>query len=230
MKCLRRDLQAGPLLRTLLLFDLADLGNADPVLFGVGAVQIARDFVVVYRRHWARRPCSTASWPFRSCGLSSPQLRGTGREILQYYEPFYHPRILSMYTIVSANCLAVLSFLGFDELSNAAEDSRGCPHPCTGTKLVCPDGRRDICPSDFPGRTSPAGLYKLAPLCGNEVCRYCSGGGRTGLYWVMIGHAAGAGTTGHASAPRMPLGMWRDRRLPRRFFGYIHPRLNYPDA
>jgi len=27
----------------LLLFDLADLGNADPVLFGVGAVQIARE-------------------------------------------------------------------------------------------------------------------------------------------------------------------------------------------
>ena len=133
---------------------------------------------------------------------------------------------------MGATSIAVLSFLGFDGITTLAEDARnGSRDVARATVLVC-----FICGGLFIGQTYLAQMvwpdYKTFPQVETafmDVSRRV--GGEWLFYFVSVAlvvSGLGSSITGQASASRLLCGMGRDRLLPQRLFGYIHPRLGTP--
>ena len=141
--------------------------------------------------------------------------------------PLFNPKTFSFSAVMATTPIAVLSFLGFDGISTLAEDAKD-PQKNIGraTLLVClvagvlfvvqtwlgqlvwPDYTR------FPHiETAFAEIGKLV--------------GGKGLYLLIaslvVAQAWASGITSQASASRLLFAMSRDGRLPRGFFGYVHP-------
>lgn len=159
-------------------------------------------------------------------------LRGAGRGTLLSYAPFYQPSTFSMHAFMSATPIAVLSFLGFDAISTLAEDSTDARmNVPRATVLVCAIAGGIFILQTFLGQLAWPDYTTFHPVetAFADIARLVGG---AGLSWLVIslviGQAVVAGITSQASASRMLYGMSRDRRLPHRVFGYIHPRLNTP--
>jgi putrescine importer len=146
--------------------------------------------------------------------------------------PFYNPDAFSVGPLMSAASIAVLSFLGFDGITTLTEDSRnGSRDVARATILVC-----FICGGLFIAQTYLAQMvwpdYKTFPQIETafmDVSRRV--GGESLFYFVTIAlvvSGLGSSITGQASASRLLCGMGRDRLLPQRLFGYIHPKLGTP--
>ena len=147
--------------------------------------------------------------------------------------PFYNPEVFSSFnSLMGAASIAVLSFLGFDGITTLAEDARnGSRDIARATVLVC-----FICGGLFIGQTYLAQLvwpdYKTFPQIETafmDVSRRV--GGESLFYFIslaLVVSGLGSSITGQASASRLLCGMGRDRLLPQRLFGYIHPRLGTP--
>jgi putrescine importer len=146
--------------------------------------------------------------------------------------PFYNPEVFSGGSLMGAASIAVLSFLGFDGITTLAEDARnGSRDIARATVLVC-----FICGGLFIGQTYLAQLvwpdYKTFPQIETafmDVSRRV--GGESLFYFIslaLVVSGLGSSITGQASASRLLCGMGRDRLLPQRLFGYIHPRLGTP--
>jgi putrescine importer len=146
--------------------------------------------------------------------------------------PFYSPEVFSGGSLMGATSIAVLSFLGFDGITTLAEDARnGSRDIARATVLVC-----FICGGLFIGQTYLAQLvwpdYKTFPQIETafmDVSRRV--GGESLFYFIslaLVVSGLGSSITGQASASRLLCGMGRDRLLPQRLFGYIHPRLGTP--
>ena len=133
---------------------------------------------------------------------------------------------------MGAASIAVLSFLGFDGISTLAEDARnGSRDIARATVLVC-----FICGGLFIGQTYLAQLvwpdyttFSQVETAFMDVSRRV--GGESLFYFIslaLVVSGLGSSITGQASASRLLYGMGRDRLLPQRLFGYIHPRLGTP--
>ncbi len=159
-------------------------------------------------------------------------LSGTGEGALFSARPFLNPQTFSFNETVSATSLAVLSFIGFDGVTTLAEDAKD-PHKDIGraTVLVCfiagglfviesylaqmvwPDYR-----TFSPVETA---FLDVGKLIGGAALFYF-------LSFVLVVAGLASAITGQASASRLLCGMGRDRLLPYRVFGYVHPRLGTP--
>jgi amino acid transporter len=159
-------------------------------------------------------------------------LAGTGEGALFSAKPFFNPPTFSSSEIASATSLAVLSFIGFDGVTTLAEDAKD-PRKDIGraTVLVCfiagglfviesylaqmvwPDYRRFS-----PVETA---FLDVGKLIGGQALFYF-------LSFVLVVAGLASAITGQASASRLLCGMGRDRLLPYRVFGYVHPRLGTP--
>ena len=158
-------------------------------------------------------------------------LLGAGGTLLSS-RPFYNPEVFSTNSLMGAASIAVLSFLGFDGITTLAEDARnGSRDIARATVLVC-----FICGGLFIGQTYLAQLvwpdYKTFPQIETafmDVSRRV--GGESLFYFIslaLVVSGLGSSITGQASASRLLFGMGRDRLLPQRLFGYIHPTLGTP--
>jgi putrescine importer len=159
-------------------------------------------------------------------------MSGTGEARLLSVKPFYNPRTFSFSVVMGATSVAAFSFMGFDGISTLSEDAKN-PQRDIGraTVLVCfiagglfvlesylaqmiwPDYR-----TFSPVETAFLDIGKLI-------------GGQALFYFVSFGLLVGgiaSAVTGQASASRLLCGMGRDGLLPRRIFGYIHPKLGTP--
>ncbi|MCI0422865.1 MAG: APC family permease [Acidobacteria bacterium] len=159
-------------------------------------------------------------------------LASGGGEGLLSSKPFYNPEAFSFGSLMGAASIAVLSFLGFDGISTLAEDAQnGSRDIARATVLVC-----FICGGLFIGQTYLAQMvwpdYRSFPQVETafmDVSRRV--GGEPLFYFVslaLVVAGLGSSITGQASASRLLCGMGRDRLLPQRLFGYIHPKLGTP--
>jgi len=146
--------------------------------------------------------------------------------------PFYNPEAFAFSPLMGAASIAVLSFLGFDGITTLAEDAkRGSRDIARATVLVC-----FICGGLFIIQTYLAQRvwpdYKSfvqVETAFMDISRRV--GGEWLFYFVslaLIVSGLGSSITGQASASRLLCGMGRDRLLPQRIFGYIHPQLGTP--
>jgi amino acid transporter len=157
---------------------------------------------------------------------------GAGEATLFSTKPFFNPQTFSVSDITSATSLAVLSFLGFDGVTTLAEDAKN-PRRDIGraTLLVCfIAGGLFVLESYLAQMVWPD--YKtFAPI---ETAFMDIGkliGGASLFYFlsfVLVVAGVASAVTGQASAARLLCGMGRDRLLPYRIFGYVHPRLGTP--
>jgi amino acid transporter len=157
---------------------------------------------------------------------------GTGEATLFSTKPFFNPQTFALGDITSATSLAVLSFLGFDGVTTLAEDAKN-PRRDIGraTLLVCfIAGGLFVLESYLAQMVWPD--YKtFAPI---ETAFMDIGkliGGASLFYFlsfVLVVAGVASAVTGQASAARLLCGMGRDRLLPYRIFGYVHPRLGTP--
>ncbi|MGI8784479.1 MAG: APC family permease [Acidobacteriota bacterium] len=157
---------------------------------------------------------------------------GTGEGALLSTKPFFNPQTFSFQTTMSATSLAVLSFIGFDGVSTLAEDAKN-PRRDIGraTILVCfiAGGlfvlQSYLATMVWPDYTtfSPVetAFMDVGRLVGGSALFYF-------LSFVLFVAGVASAVTGQASASRLLCGMGRDRLLPYRIFGYVHPKLGTP--
>jgi putrescine importer len=159
-------------------------------------------------------------------------LNGVGTGSLISLDPFYNAGSYSFPAIMGATSIAVFSFIGFDGVSTLSEDAK---NPETdiwrATVLVCL-----ICGALFvlqsylaqmvwPDYTAFSPVETAFMDVGRRV------GGASLFYFisfVLVVAGVSSAVTGQASASRLLYGMGRDRLLPHRIFGYLHPRLRTP--
>jgi putrescine importer len=133
---------------------------------------------------------------------------------------------------MGATSIAVLSFLGFDGITTLSEDARnGSRDVARATILVC-----FICGALFVLQTYLAQMvwpdssnFTQVETAFMDVSRRV--GGEALFYFVslaLVVAGLGSSITGQASASRLLCGMGRDRLLPQRIFGYVHPKLGTP--
>jgi amino acid transporter len=157
---------------------------------------------------------------------------GAGEATLFSTKPFFNPQTFSVSDITSATSLAVLSFLGFDGVTTLAEEAKN-PRRDIGraTLLVCfIAGGLFVLESYLAQMVWPD--YKtFAPI---ETAFMDIGkliGGASLFYFlsfVLVVAGVASAVTGQASAARLLCGMGRDRLLPYRIFGYVHPHWGTP--
>ncbi len=158
--------------------------------------------------------------------------RGAGEGTLFSIRPFFNPATFSSGAIVGATSLAVLSFIGFDGVTTLAEDAKD-PRRDIGraTLLVCL-----ICGCLFVVQSYLAQLvwpdfHSFSPVetAFMDIGRLVGG---VALFYflsfVLVVAGLASAIAGQASASRLLCGMGRDRLLPYRIFGYVHPRLGTP--
>jgi putrescine importer len=159
-------------------------------------------------------------------------LHGVGEGSLFSTKPFYNPENFSFGAIMSATSVAALSFLGFDGISTLSEDAKDPERDIwRATLLVCLLAGTLFIIQSYLGQMVWPDFRRFNPvetafmdvgnLIGGEGLLYC-------ISFVLLVGGLASAVTGQASASRLLLGMGRDRLLPYRIFGYIHPRLGTP--
>jgi putrescine importer len=157
---------------------------------------------------------------------------GAGEGRLLSARPFYNQVTFSFAPVMGATSIAVLSFLGFDGISTLSEDARGGSRDVArATVVVC-----FICGGLFVLQTYLAQMvwpdssnFTQVETAFMDVSRRV--GGEALFYFVslaLVVAGLGSSITGQASASRLLCGMGRDRLLPQRIFGYVHPKLGTP--
>ena len=157
---------------------------------------------------------------------------GVGEGQLISAKPFFNPQTFAFSDVMGATSLAVLSFIGFDGVSTLAEDAKN-PRRDIGrsTVVVCfVAGGLFIFQSYLAQMVWPD-YTKFAPVetAFMDVGRLV--GGDALFYFIsfaLVVAGLACAITGQASASRLLCGMGRDRLLPYRIFGYVHPRLGTP--
>jgi putrescine importer len=159
-------------------------------------------------------------------------LSGTGEGTLISSKPFYNPEHFSYSLVMGATSIAVLSFIGFDGITTLSEDAK---NPTTdvgrATVFVCfLAGGLFILESYLAQMVWPDyRTFSPVETAFMDVGRLV--GGTTLFYFlsfVLLVAGVASSITGQASASRLLYGMGRDRLLPHRIFGYVHPRLGTP--
>jgi amino acid transporter len=159
-------------------------------------------------------------------------LAGTGAGSLVSTKPFYDPGAFSFTAIMGATSLAALSFLGFDGISTLSEDAKDPQRDIwRATVLVCFLAGGLFVLQSYLGQMvwpdfrtfSPVetAFMDIGKLVGGETLFYV-------ISFVLLVGGIASAITGQASASRLLFGMGRDRLLPERIFGYVHPKLGTP--
>jgi amino acid transporter len=157
---------------------------------------------------------------------------GVGAGTLFSTKPFFNPQTFAFGDVVNTTSLAVLSFIGFDGISTLAEDAKNPRRDIArATVLVClVAGVLFIIESYlaqmlWPDYTtfSPieTAFMDIGKLVGGPALFFF-------FSFVLVVAGIASAITGQAGASRLLCGLGRDRVLPYRIFGYVHPRLGTP--
>ena len=154
---------------------------------------------------------------------------GTGR--ILSIQPFFQSDI-QLTSLISGATILCFSFLGFDAVTTLAEETANptatIPRAIFLTALVGGIlfiGASYFTQSYFPDISRFSDVEATSP----EIALYV--GGKLFQAFFLAGTVTGtlaSGLSSHASVSRLLYVMGRDNVLPKRFFGYIHPRWNTP--
>ncbi len=159
-------------------------------------------------------------------------LDGTGAGTLFSVKPFYDPQTFSFEPVMAATSLAVLSYIGFDGVTTLSEDAKNPKRDIwRATVIVCfLAGGLFVLQSYLAQLVWPdystfspveTAFMDIGKLVGGAPLFYF-------LSFVLLVGGVASAVAGQASASRLLCGMGRDRLLPHRIFGYVHPRLGTP--
>ncbi|MPY86919.1 MAG: amino acid permease [Luteitalea sp.] len=159
-------------------------------------------------------------------------LAGTGAGALLSFKPFYNPPTFDFNEVMGATSIAVLSYIGFDGVTTLSEDAKDPKRDIwRATVLVCfMAGGLFVLQSYLAQMVWPDyTTFEPVETAFMDIGRLV--GGQSLFYFIsfvlVVGGFASA-ITGQASASRLLAGMGRDRLLPYRIFGHIHPKLGTP--
>ncbi|MDX2032186.1 MAG: amino acid permease [Blastocatellia bacterium] len=159
-------------------------------------------------------------------------LAGVGEGTLFSSKPFYNPQTFSIADINNTTSLAVLSFIGFDGISTLAEDARNPKRDIArATVLVCLVAGLLFVIESYLAQMVWPDYRKFAPVetAFMDIGRLVGGAALFYFFsFVLVVGGIASAITGQAGASRLLCGLGRDRVLPYRVFGYVHPRLGTP--
>jgi putrescine importer len=157
--------------------------------------------------------------------------RGEGTGSFFSIQPFFQPD-MQLSSLISGATILCFSFLGFDAVTTMAEETANptgtIPRAIFLTALVGGVlfiGASYFTQSYFPDISRFSDPEATSP----EIALYV--GGKLFQAFFLAGTVTGtlaSGLSSHASVSRLLYVMGRDNVLPKRFFGYIHPRWNTP--
>ncbi|MBT2655589.1 APC family permease [Bacillus sp. ISL-18] len=158
-------------------------------------------------------------------------LEGTGTGSLFSTSPIFESK-QSFSLILAGASLLCFSFLGFDSITTLAEETidatKTIPKAIfiiliTGALIfIVVSYIASLVQPDFRAFTNPdAAAVEMATMVGGNVFTSFFLGA------TLVGTFA-SGLAAQASVSRVLLAMGRDSMLPKRFFGYVHPRLKTP--
>ena len=149
-----------------------------------------------------------------------------------FTRPFYDPSTFSLQTVSTGTSLAVLTYIGFDGISTLSEEAHNPrKNILYATVLTCL----------VTGILASIQVY-LAQLVWNGWngfknvdTAFVEVAGKAGGYWLYVTVNAalliatiGSGSGAHLGAGRLLYSMGRDNAIPRKFFGYLHPKTRIP--
>lgn len=155
-----------------------------------------------------------------------------GTSALFSFQPFYERGTTDFSSIATATSLAALTYIGFDGVTTLSEEVKNPErNVLRATVLVCfltgifSGIQVYLAQRVWPDYTSFPNLETAFMDVSRRV-------GGLGLFNAMavtlIIASLGSGLGGQAGAARVLFGMGRDNALPRRLFGYVHPKSGVP--
>ncbi|GAF21816.1 amino acid permease [Bacillus sp. JCM 19047] len=154
---------------------------------------------------------------------------GTGQ--LLSMMPFYSTS-LEMTTVFTGAAILCFSFLGFDAISTLSEETKNPKRtvPLAIILVVLIGGALFVGVSYLLQLVYPHyESFVSAEAASLEIAQYVGG---AFLYSLFLGGTmvavVSSSMSSHASASRLLFAMGRDSTLPKRFFGYLHPRFKTP--
>lgn len=157
--------------------------------------------------------------------------QGMGAATLFSALPFYDPDVSYSFVLAGASILC-LSFLGFDAVTTLSEETvepkKTVPKAIFLIALI--GGLlftfvSYITQLIYPDFTS----FKVVDSAAFEIAQYIGGSLFAAIFLAgMITSCVASGLSSHASAARLLYAMGRERVLPAKVFGFIHPRLQTP--
>ncbi|MFO6495809.1 MULTISPECIES: APC family permease [Bacillus] len=157
--------------------------------------------------------------------------RGLGTGELISADPFYRPD-MEPSLIVSGATILCFSFLGFDAISTMSEETIDPKKniPLAIFLTVAVGGTLFTAISYLMQQVYPAfDSFHHADSASLEIAFYTGGAFLRSFFLAGTMVAViSSSLSSHASASRLLYAMGRDNSLPKRFFGYVHPRLRTP--
>jgi len=159
-------------------------------------------------------------------------IRSHGLGGLLSLQPFYDPKTFSWPLVSTGTSIAVLTYMGFDTVSTLSEEVENPRrNVLLATVLVCLFAGVMGCVEVYAGQLVMPDYWNFP----NQETAFVTAAGRAGgllmfhlmnftLLVATIGSSAGA----QAGAVRLLYAMGRDNVIPRRFFGYLHPKHRTP--
>jgi amino acid transporter len=145
--------------------------------------------------------------------------------------PFYDPQTFSFSAVSAGASLAVLTYIGFDGISTLSEEVRNPRRNILlATVLVCL----------LTGVLASIQVYAAQLVWPSAKfpdtdTAFCYVSGKAGGQWLfhtvnfaLLVATIGSGAGAHLGASRLLYGMGRDNAIPRKFFGFVHPRTRVP--
>lgn len=158
-------------------------------------------------------------------------LLGEGTGAVLSAQPFFSAK-MQLSTLVAGATILCFSFLGFDAVTTLSEETpdptRNIPRGILLVALI--GGGLFITVSYFIQSFFPdVSRFQDVEAAGSEIALYVGGTLFQSLFVATVFMANFAsGITSHASVSRLLYVMGRDRLIPAKLFGYVHPTRNTP--
>lgn len=156
----------------------------------------------------------------------------TGQESLVNFHAIYNPSTFSLGSIVSGAAITTVAYLGFDAITTLAEEANvsgkriGIAIILTCVIQTCfylaVVYLGDIIQGDYTkiGNPDTAFFALLDKVAGSFL--------QTFITLMIIASGVASALASQSASSRMLFGMGRDNIIPKKFFGYIHPKFKTP--
>lgn len=156
----------------------------------------------------------------------------TGQESLVNFHAIYNPSTFSLGSIVSGAAITTVAYLGFDAITTLAEEANvsgkriGIAIILTCVIQTCfylaVVYLGDIIQGDYTkiGNPDTAFFTLLDKVAGSFL--------QTFITLMIIASGVASALASQSASSRMLFGMGRDNIIPKKFFGYIHPKFKTP--
>jgi len=144
----------------------------------------------------------------------------------------FNPATFNFQAVLQGSIIAVMSLLGFDGISTLAEESKVPPKKIGKAILIALSIQTILylLVSYFGTIVAPdVSIFPNIDSVFFEMC-FSVGGYGMQLFVTIIIMVTGFGPAlaGQSAAARVLYGMGRDNLLPKKFFGYVHPKFKTP--